>query len=347
MDIDKRIQAFTELGLFLKNIANNSNKSELGYNFIKKMEEASISNQWFTASNINFALNEISKSLEKENLEKWISKYPKVKLNVNPKIVGIVAAGNIPLVGFHDIVSVLISGHRVIVKLSSKDDKLLRGIAELLIEIEEDFKGYIEFTSYKLGEIEAIIATGSDNSAKYFEYYFGKYPHIIRKNRNSVAVISGNETEEELNLLADDIFIYFGLGCRNVSKLFIPEDFDINKLFKAIYRYNEIINHNKYANNYMYNKSVLLMNKVKFLENGFSLMVEDSRMASAISVIYYEKYKDISFVNSRLLFENSKIQCIVSNNNKISNAIPFGESQKPKLWDYADNIDTIEFLLSL
>jgi len=342
MNINNRLKAFKNLGIYFKNIEENNNSE-----FKALIKQTSSHNHWFTETNIKFAIKELSKSLEVNSLEKWVSKYPKINENNEAKKIGIIAAGNIPLVGFHDILSVLISGHKVIVKLSSKDDKLLKYVISKLIEIEPEFTDYIEFTSEQIGKIDAIIATGSDNTSKYFEYYFGKYPNIIRKNRNSVAVLTGNETEDELKLLADDIFVYFGLGCRNVSKIFIPENYDIDKFFKAIYSYNDILNHDKYNNNYTYNKTVLLMNKVKFWENGFFIFTENPKMSSPISVIYFEKYKDISNVNSRLLFDKEKIQCIVSNSDKIQDKIDFGETQKPKLWDYADNVDTLEFLLSL
>lgn len=333
MNLTRRITAFSKLGKAIQqNIATLKNGKH---------------NPWFTQANLHYALSEISKSLSKSNLEKWVSKYPNLKNDIKPTSVGVITAGNIPLVGFHDFLSVLISGHKFVGKLSSKNDKLLPNIIEMLIEIEPEFKDYISITEDRLTNFDAVIATGSNNSARYFEYYFGKYPHIIRKNRNSVAVITGNETNEDLQLLADDIFIYFGLGCRSVSKLFLPDGYDLDNIFRNSLKHKEVINHNKYANNYDYNRAIYMMNLTEFKDNGIMLIKEDINMASPISVVYFENYSKLETVKQRLEIEKDSIQCIVADEAIIKNAIPFGESQKPQLWDYADNVDTIEFLLSL
>ncbi len=333
MNINQRISVFSKLG---EEIQNNKEQLKKGPH-----------NPWFTDESLDYALSEISKSLSQENLEKWVLMYPNLQKPVKSKRVGVITAGNIPLVGFHDFLSVLISGHKFIGKLSSKDDKLLPRVIDLLIKIEPEFKDYIFLSEERLTNFDAVIATGSNNSARYFDYYFGKYPHIIRKNRNSVAVISGKETDEELELLADDIFLYFGLGCRSVSKLFLPDGYDLDHIFRNSLKHKEVINHNKYANNYDYNRAIYMMNLIEFKDNGIMLIKEDINMASPISVVYYEHYSKLETVKQRLEIEKDNIQCVVAKDNVIKDAVSFGESQKPMLWDYADNVDTIEFLISL
>jgi len=254
-------------------------------------------------------------------------------------------AGNIPLVGFHDFLSVLISGNSVLVKLASNDKHFLPLIAKYLEYVEPSFNSKITFTEEKLTNFDAAIATGSNNTARYFDYYFGKYPNIIRKNRNSVAVITGNETENELKGLGEDIFRYFGLGCRSVSKLFVPKNYDFDNLFKAIYEYHDIINYAKYQNNYDYNKAVYLMSEFKLLENGFLMLKEDQSYASPIASLFYEYYDDLNQLTEKLDTDTEQIQCVVS--NSIENAIPFGKTQQPSLTDYADGVDTLAFLAQL
>ncbi|MDA3780729.1 MAG: aldehyde dehydrogenase, partial [Bacteroidales bacterium] len=261
--------------------------------------------------------------------------------------VGVVTAGNIPLVGFHDMLCVLLSGNKFIAKLSSKDNKLMQVIRYYLISLNSEFEELIRFEEQKLSGFDAIIATGSNNSSRYFEYYFGKYPNIIRKNRSSIAVLTGNETIKQIKALADDIFLYFGLGCRNVSKLLLPEDYNFENLFNNIEHYAHIYNHNKYANNYDYNKSIYLMNKTKHLDNGFVLLKEDEGMSSPIAVIYFQYYKKIEDVYNYITLNKENIQCVVSDNNEIEKAIKFGDAQYPELWDYADNVDTMEFLINI
>jgi hypothetical protein len=231
-------------------------------------------------------------------------------------------------------------------KLSSNDKTLLPFLAEYLISVEPEFKNYIEFTDGKLENFDAVIATGSNNTARYFEYYFGKYPNIIRKNRNSAAILTGNETKEELKNLADDIFTYFGLGCRNVSKLYIPENYDFEAFFKGMFSWKEIIHNHKYINNYDYNKAVYLMDSFPLLDNEFMLLKEDTAFSSPISVVFYEKYNSLEDLSKELEEQSENIQCVVSKAG-INNEIPFGKAQNPELWDYADRIDTVEFLLKL
>lgn len=258
---------------------------------------------------------------------------------------------NIPLAGFHDFFCVLLSGNIFVGKCSVQDKILLPAISKMLTDIDPLFKKYIFFVENKLEKIDAVIATGSNNSARYFEYYFGKYPHIIRKNRNSVALLTSNETEEELTLLANDIFRYFGLGCRNVSKIFIPLNYDFKIFFNAIFGWNNIIHHNKYANNYSYNKAVYLMNKIKIWDNGFLLMKEDVDLSSPVAVLYYEYYQDKKQLNDRLTGNKENIQCIVSNEKiplPLEEArVRYGKGQHPELWDFSDRVDTMEFLMHL
>jgi hypothetical protein len=352
MDLQQRINAFVKLGEFLSQFSNIGIKKKEGIanndlffeGFIQQITLAEAHNGWFTKDNIVFALNNWSHALELNNLKQWLEPYDIKK--VNTKKVAIIMAGNIPLVGFHDFLSVILSGHKVIIKQSSNDKFLLPYLSKYLESVEPEFKGAIEFTENRLTNFDAVIATGSNNTARYFEYYFKNKPSIIRNNRNSVAILTGNETENELKNLSEDIFRYFGLGCRNVSKLFVPEKYDFQDYFKAIYDWNPIINKAKYANNYDYNKAVYLMSEFKMLENGFLMIKEDERYSSPIATLFYEYYESIEVLNKKLKKDANQIQCIVSN-NLFDSHIPFGKTQKPELWDYADNLDTIAFLLKI
>ena len=300
------------------------------------------SNPWFTDENISLSLSSVSKMLNEEALIDWTSKYD-FKSTLNEKKVFIIMAGNLPLVGFHDFLSVLISGNVAVVKLSSKDNILPRILIELMISIDSRISDFFNIVDNIIDlNVDAVIATGSDNSSKYFDYYFKGFKSIIRKNRRSVAILDGSETESQLESLADDVFSYFGLGCRSVSKIYIPVDYDLNKLFKSFFNYNLIINHIKYANNYDYNKTIYLMNKEKLLDNGFVIFKEDQSIQSPVATIFYEYYNSRDNLNNYIKSNRNLFQCIVSNED-----IPFGQSQFPKLTDYADQKDTIEFLLSI
>ena len=281
--------------------------------------------------------------LSAESLNNWTSNYPEVE---NSKLVGLIMAGNIPLVGFHDFVSVLVSGNNALIKLSSDDKILMTIITKMLIHLNSDFSESITITEGQLKDFDAIIATGSDNTARYFEHYFGKYPHIIRKNRNSVAVLNGSETTEELNALGDDIFAYFGLGCRNVSKIYVPKGYSFDLLFESLFSYKDIVNNKKYANNVDYYRALFLMGANKMLENGFLLLREDELLASPISMLHYEYYDDLAMLKQDLVAKESQIQCVVSKEN-ISQSFNLGEAQCPSLSDYADGVDTMKFLTSL
>lgn len=347
MQLKDRINAFTALGKFLREINTESTQERPEINNLNIesiLRRAEAENGWFTQENIHFALNSWGNALSEENLQQWISNY-KIE-SVEPKTVAIIMAGNVPLVGFHDFLSVLITGNKALAKLSSNDKTLLPFIGQILISIEPRFKNYIEFTDERLTTFDAVIATGSNNTARYFDYYFGKYPNIIRKNRNSVAVLTGEETEEDLKNLADDVFRYFGLGCRNVSKIYIPEDYDFEPFFKGMYSWKEIIHNHKYINNYDYNKAVYLMDSFPLLDNEFMLLKEDSGFSSPISVLFFEKYTSKYAVKKILETEADNIQCVVTKAG-LPNEIPFGKAQNPELWNYADGVDTIDFLLKL
>jgi len=350
MNIVDRINAFSKLGDILRNPDAKLYRS-FGKEIARLQELIASSvnyNVWFTAENVAEAVRNIGESLRAAKIEKWLSGYDMRKLEHHtPETVGVVMAGNIPLVGFHDFVSVLMSGHKLLAKLSSDDPYLLPLIARILSKTEPRFRENIEFSGDKLKNFHAVIATGSDNTARYFGYYFGKYPHIIRKNRNGIAVLTGTETREELRALGKDIFTYFGLGCRNVSKIYVPEGFDFEKLFDAFDDYAPVINHPKYFNNYEYRKSVFLVNKEPHLDNGFLLLKEDAGFSSPIAVLFFERYNDFGTLYNTIQLNQNRIQCVVSVDRRITNRILPGTTQTPELWDYADGVDTMDFLLGL
>lgn len=296
-------------------------------------------NGWFTKENVRKSLSALGGLLTEEKLSEWSESYP---YTYEPKCVALIMAGNIPLVGFHDFLCVLISGNKAICKLSSDDKTLLPALGEVLINFVPELKSRITFSTGRLESIEAVIATGSNNSLKYFEQYFGKYPHIFRKNRTSVAVITGNESKEEFQRLGDDIFSYFGLGCRNVSHLILPEDFQIDRLFEGIFEHSEVINNNKYGNNYDYNKAVYLMNQHALLDNNFVLLRESDDLFSPLAMLHYHRYKKISEVESYLEKHQENIQVVVGQSH-----VSFGEAQRPGLSDYADGVDVMKWLSSL
>lgn len=358
MTIEERKEKLEILGQFLSQFKSTgiSKKEGIPHNdpyfelLEQKARAAVHENGWFTLENVLFSFQQWSEALTQYNLEKWLSRY--TFKNLQPKTVAIIMAGNIPLVGFHDFLSVLVSGNKVIIKQSSNDKLLLPVIAEYLMMIAPEWKDMIQFLpdsskgASTLKNYDAVIATGSNNTARYFEYYFANKPSIIRKNRNSVAVLTGEETSEELAALGEDIFRYYGLGCRNVSKLYVPEDYNFDKFFEAVYPWNPIINQAKYANNYDYNKAVYLMSLYKLLENGFLILKEDSSLSSPIATLFYEKYSSLQELRKGLLDREEEIQCIVSK-DVFENEVKFGETQQPNLWDYADNVDTLAFLTEM
>lgn len=304
-------------------------------------------NAWFTPESVLQAVTAIGKMLNEADLQTWFTKY-NLKEQADDKKVGLILAGNIPLVGFHDVLCVLASGNQALIKASSQDARLIKTVLQKLVAIDSSFADQFSFVE-RLANFDAIIATGSNNSSRYFDYYFGKVPNIIRKNRNSVALLTGNETDEELSALGHDIFDYYGLGCRNVSKLLVPKDYVFNFFFESIEHYKGIIHHHKYNNNYDYNKSIYLVNSVKHLDNGFLMVTEDDRMASPLSVVYFSYYDSLASAQKTLQQQSENIQCIVSTApvNISNQVVPFGQSQQPALWDYADGIDTMEFLANL
>lgn len=304
-------------------------------------------NAWFTPEGVNFALSSIAVSLEKANLVRWLSMYGNGEFTECREIrTALVMAGNIPAVGFHDILCVLASGATAMIKLSSQDTILIPFLLEKLVAIEPAFQGRYEILE-RLAGFNAVIATGSNNSSRYFEYYFGKHPHIIRKNRNSVAVLSGYETDEELILLGEDIFRYFGLGCRNVSKLYVPEGYVFNRFFELLEPWSRLMDMHKYAHNYDYQLTLKLINRTPHLTNGFLIVSENESLHSSISVLHYETYADLTDLKIHLHGIEDQIQCLVSSVNELENRIPFGSTQQPQLWDYADRIDTMKFLAGL
>lgn len=308
-------------------------------------EKAEQQNSWFTRANVIFAFKSWSDALSENNVKQWLSQYQLPQTTSSKKIL-IIMAGNLPLVGLHDLLCVLVTGHKAIVKLSSNDCVLLPYLITQMKTFAPEWTEAVTFTDDKVTEYDAVIATGSDNTARYFEYYFGKKPHIIRKNRHSVAVLTGKETPEELFALGKDIFLYYGLGCRSISKLFVPKGYDFNLLFQAIYPYKDIIQEQKYANNYDYNKAVYLMSLFQLLENGFLLLKEDEHYGSPIATLFYEYYTDVASLKEKLTTDAEKIQCVVAH-NFTTEEVAFGETQTPQLWDYADGVDTLNFLLKL
>lgn len=344
------VKAFVELGKFLSqfNREEISKKKDVLFNdlffdaFKHQIKIAKENNGWFTTDNIYFTFESWSNALTNRNITQWLDKYNFKE--VTPKKIAIIMAGNIPLVGFHDYISVLITGHNLLVKQSSNDKHLLPLITKYLEHVSPELKGKVEFTEGKLENFDAVIATGSSNTARHFEYYFKNKPSIIRQNRNSVAVLTGNESTEDLKALSNDIFRYYGLGCRNVSKLFVPKNYNFNLFFESVYDWNPIINEAKYANNYDYNKAVYLMSEFDMLENGFLMLKEDPSYASPIATLFYEAYDSINSLKEKLNTDKDKIQCIVSH-DFTNDEVNFGETQNPQLWDYADGIDTVEFLL--
>ena len=358
MQIKQRAAALKKLGDFLGNFTDKNyaaieitEEEKVFYEVLEQsVSRLQEQNPWFTPAFVRHALKEWAEALSPENIDKWLSAY--VFPEEEPlRTVGLVLAGNIPLVGMHDWITTLMSGNRALVKMSSSDNKLLPLLEKYLGFVEPAFRGRTVFTDGLMRNIDAVIATGSNNSARYFEYYFGKYPHIIRKNRNGTAVLTGEETKEDLSGLADDIFLYFGLGCRNVTKIFVPKNFDLNRIFEASLKYSHLVNHRKYKNNYDYYRAVYLMStdedeRQSLLENGLLLLKKDTGYASPVGVVFYERYHDLDEVKQILQHDAEKIQTIVSRAD-IDGAIPFGTTQKPALWDYADGVDTMDFLLHL
>jgi hypothetical protein len=302
-------------------------------------------NAWFQPEEVKRALSSLQEMLTPAALDQW---FDQIKVTESPKKIGMILAGNIPMVGFHDILCVLATGNTAVIKLSSSDNKLLPALLKQLVAFEPALSDSIVFAE-RLKDFDAIIATGSNNSSRYFDYYFGKVPNIIRKNRNSIAVLDGKESVEDIALLGHDIFDYFGLGCRNVSKIYLPEGYEIRHFFEPLEQFHPIINHFKYNNNYDYNKSIYLVNSAAHFDNGFLLLKEDTGLSSPLAVLYFEYYKSLGELNGTLKLMQDNIQCVVTHTGLQldSDVVTFGQSQHPALWDYADNVNTIDFLNSL
>ncbi|MES2519209.1 MAG: acyl-CoA reductase [Bacteroidota bacterium] len=338
MTLQARIKAFTELGRYL-NDPQNQAEIELW------ADKASHQNNWFTIDNTLKSLKSIANYyLNEQLLQEWVGLYEIPDKPQTVKSVGVIMAGNIPAVGFHDLLTIILSGHVCVAKLSSQDSFLMLTLIEKLLEIEPNLEIRI---ADKMNEVDALIATGSDNSARYFEYYFRSKPHIIRQNRSSVAILNGKEIEADFLRLGGDITDYFGLGCRNISKLYVPKDYDFTKFYDSIEPLGDIFYHNKYKNNYDYNKSIYLVNQIHHYDNGFLMLTKNDALVSPISVVFYENYENEADLENIIAENKDKIQCIVAKDAWFEKSFNFGEAQKPKLWDYADGVDTMNFLLDL
>jgi hypothetical protein len=296
-------------------------------------------NPWFTEKNIKSSMKGLGLMLEKNELTTFADNY---SYSNAPKKIALIMAGNIPLVGFHDLICVLLSGNNALCKLSSQDSRIPLFIIQLLTEIDVRLKDKIQLVLGPLKNFDAVIATGSNNTIAQFETYFGKYPHIFRRNRTSIAVLTGDETDDELTALGDDCFLYFGMGCRNVSKLFIPNDFNTDRLFEAFLPHSDVINHHKYGNNYDYNRTIFLMNSIPFLDNNCFMLKEDKGLHAPLSVIYYERYENLEQPTAFIETHRSELQVIVGKNQT-----PFGVAQTPKIDDFADDVDTMLWLNEL
>lgn len=336
--LSDRISAFIRLGNRLSDLEGEE-KQVL-------FQQAQNQNAWFTPQSLEQALKGIQILLDAPALEKWVANYNFSEM-VEPQQIGLMLAGNIPGVGFHDIMAVLIAGHSACIKLSSQDSALPLWLLSQLKAIEPRFSNRI-FIEDLLKNKQAYIATGSDNSARYFNYYFGKYPHLIRSNRTSVGILQGDESMTDLHALGHDVFDFFGLGCRNVSKVFVKNQEQLTRLLDAIQTFEWVANHHKYFNNYEYNKSIYLVNGTSHLDNGFLLIKESADLVSPIGVLFFEIYEDELELYSKLSALASQIQCVVGSNRiGIPGIVPFGQTQCPAPWDYADGVDTLQFLSGL
>lgn len=326
------LKAYKELGQYIDHEYTN--------NFDDIAGRAFIENPWFSRENVALALKSWTNALTEGNIEKWLSGF---EPTTNSKVIGVVAAGNIPLVGLHDMLTVLASGHHLAFKKSQNDKFLIDLVAQGLKQIDSSIYNKIEFAD-RLNHVDAVIATGSNNTARYFEHYFSKVPNVIRKNRTSVAILDGTETENDLHSLATDVFSYFGMGCRNVAKLYLPIGFDLMRIFPIFESFDYVCNNNKYMNNYDYNKAIYLMNLEKIFDTGNLLFVESKSLHSNVSVLNFEYYESLETVQKQIFTQNESIQCVVRKNKIEQNEVAFGQTQHPDLWDYADGVNTLQFL---
>lgn len=342
MQLTERIEALVKLGTCMVDAANGNGNSAI----VAVISSAQQQNPWFDPSSVKHSLKSIGAEwLTPHALNAWISGYPQGLFNPSaPKSVGTIMAGNVPLVGFQDLLCVIATGNRFVGKNSSKDGGILQAVTSTLIEIEPRFAEQIAYTETLQGQFDCIIATGSNNTARYFEYHYRDIPSIIRHNRNSVAVLTGTETESEQMALASDIFTYYGLGCRNVSALIVPKGYSVEELLSKFAHWKHVESNTKYSNNYRYNKALLKMNGVNFTDNGFLLAKEDFAISSPVSVINYWHYNSMDEVNEFIALNSGSIQCIVASSSNLPSAVPFGYAQTPTLMDYPDNIDIIDFI---
>ena len=353
LPLERRIEAFARLGRVMLRAAGEETplppeEEGLAQKLTTNIPQAQKSNSWFDEENVRRALQALGSVMTEEKLEQWVARYPQLQEEHSPRDVLVIMAGNIPLVGFHDMLSVLLSGHRLIARTSSRDAGLHRLAGLILTEIEPAFADRITFTRERPEDVDAVIATGSDNTARYFEYYYKNIPAIIRHNRNSLAILDGTESDEDLRGLANDIFWYYGLGCRSVSKIFVPEDYALEQHLFPFFREHSNVNHlSAYRHNLEYQRSVLSMDNTPFLDAGNLLLTEDSALASPIGMLYYERYKNLSYVATYVATYVDKIQCLVGSATTHLTPIPFGMCQFPELQDYADGLDTIKFLLNV
>ncbi|WP_300602271.1 acyl-CoA reductase [Niabella sp.] len=333
MTLSQRIRLLTNLGAYMQEDSGE-------WQAVK--ERASRNNGWFLPEFIDRSVQNIARAfLQEPVLKKWTGSYPQLETEQRtPQLVGLVMAGNIPLVGFHDLLCVFISGHKCLIKASSKDEILIQHLVAKMIAWEPELASWIRFETLLKG-CDAYIATGSDNTAGYFDYYFARYPHLIRRNRTSVALLTGRETQEELDALADDVFLYFGMGCRNVTKIFVPEQYDFEPLLQVFKKYDYLSEVHKYKNNYDYNLALYLLNKRFYMSTPALLLVEDAGVFSPVSQLNYAFYSNKANLVGELV-NNPSVQCIVGHD-----CIPFGQAQSPAIDQYADGEDTLAFLLSL
>jgi hypothetical protein len=348
MNIEERIRSFSFLGELLREFSSGGKIPGLpgmAVRIDETLSRAEAENPWFTRDNLAYALRACGELLTMQNLTEWLRAYPGIEIRENPKRVGVVMAGNIPLAGFHDFLCVLLSGHHIVARLSKQDARLLPLFGELLSGHDSRWNDRMTFTAGQLSGFDAVIATGSNNTSRYFDYYFGRYPHIIRKNRTSVAVLDGRESNEELRALGSDLFLYFGLGCRNVSKLFLPEGYDLSRLEEPFSRWSHLADHHKFRNNYEYHRSVFLMNTVPYADGGFFLLREEDSLASPVAVVYFEQYRNHDQVLRKLDESAHLLQCVVANIPGDRRYIAPGRTQQPALVDYADGVDTMRFLI--
>jgi hypothetical protein len=359
MTTDNPIQAFTRLGMFLEQFSAEGKATdhaepwleELNSSFFQPLESeiqnSHIYNPWFTEDNVRMAFAGIASMLKPGRLARWLYHYGLPGQKKDPKVVAVVMAGNIPLVGFHDMLCVLLSGNYLLAKLSAKDERLPKILAEIMCSLDNDYCGRISFADGLLKDFDAVIATGGNNTSRYFEYYFGKKPNIIRKNRNSVAILDGSESDRELQGLSDDIFTYFGLGCRNVSKLFLPEGYDPGPLLRSFEAWRHYADHHQWSNNYEYQRAIHLIDRVPHLDNGFVIIREEASPASPIAVLNYETVRSGDNALEAALGHGDSLQCIAGRQGLAEGIIPFGSTQDPGPDQYADNIDTMAFLIKL